>query len=111
MTNSCRTSSEATTSWRSSSSGKPVGLSLASSVMICVRVTRVRSRPVFASTTWTSLPSRMNLAMSSRFTYSLFEESYNLRFPYFLMRTGAGFIFDVPMLLRTQDKYILTQFS
>src|ERR1022692_2002581 len=78
--------------------------------MTCVRVTRVRSRPVFASTTWTSLPSRTNPAISSRFTYLLPDESYSLRLPYFLMTTEACFMgTTLSMLLCTHDKYILTQ--
>src|SRR5208283_325180 len=108
MRNSWRTSSEARTSWRSSSRGRPVGRFLASSVMICVRVTRVRSWPVLASTTCTSLPWRSNRAISSRLTYWLLEESYNLRFPYFLMTTGAGFIVPYFAALHKEQIHIDT---
>src|ERR1035437_4162890 len=59
--------------------------------MIWVRVTRVRSSPVLTSTTCTSVSSRTRAAISSRLIYRLVEVSYNLRFPYFLMTTLAGF--------------------
>src|SRR6266404_4907691 len=60
------------------------------STMICASVAVVRSSPVLASTTRTSLPWRTLSASSSSVMYRLWSVSYSRRFPYFLTSTPTS---------------------